>query len=684
MLHKRNKIYSLYVKEKPGLVKVGDTIRSVIQRNNETIINASLHKDHDLCRHWLAEDYTGRTFRDYEIHAVLEEQGYERELNELGHKSEWFKNINNDIIAKAIEIVAKKPPLQLITLRNHQQIVLDEMLEADKFFNLLNLAPRFGKTYLILEYAQALTEQKYDNVYLVIASKNLSSNSSFEDSYNGSHKGKPNYEFKLISSSLFVNDEIILEKLDNIPKNANVILVTDEADLASHSTISREKLRHIKEKLNVVKQIVMTGTGIYKADKIIRDESIEENTFRKTVTYSDLFELSENIVKRNFITAKMTMQEDSMMLNIAQSFAEARRHKKLVPYIDTFLYKNPDINISEDSKVAMVFINTKLNSHLVKFSKEYKSQHPDTIVTTITSEEGYSNKDSERKIKRLLRRNPGKKVVIFSRQMSSRSFSISEIDLVINMADGPLTNASIQKISRGLTQNNENTKKSSNIVLISFTDVSLGEDLFLSEHENILNETESTIINKAKRFFSLNDFSSFIFDATELTFENETDYGELFIDKLLKFSDSARYILGRIYDLDLDIDFALNSEKKRKDITKSKKTLQPSKKSESEPKEKKKNEKDNYKLKEIYSELLVCLPYISHELLKANTITELIGINEKDWDSLIPFSKESFIQNLENNGFEYQIETLFRNYDPKKNKTKIIEYMDANSELSEE
>lgn len=660
-MKQRNKIYTLYVKEKPGLVKVGDTIRSVSQRNNETIINASLHKEHELCKNWLAEDYKGRSFRDYEVHAVLEDQGYERELNELGHKSEWFKGVDNDIVQKAIEIVSKKPPLQLITLRNHQQIVLDEMLEADKYFNLLNLAPRFGKTYLILEYAQALAEQKYKDVYLIIASKNLSSNSSFEGSYNGSHKGKPNYNFELISSSLFVNDEIIIESLKNIPKNANVILVTDEADLASHSAISIEKLKRIKSELNVVKQVVMTGTGIYKADKIIRNESTDENTFRKTVTYSDLFELSDNIVKRNFITAKMTMEENSMMLNISQSFAEARRHKKLIPYIDAFLYKNPDVNIHEDSKVAMVFINTKLNSHLEKFSKEYKLAHPDTVVTTITSEEGFSNRDSEAKIERLLKRNPGKKVVIFSRQMSSRSFSIPEIDLVINMADGPLTNASIQKISRGLTQNNENTKKYSTIVLISFTDISLGEDLFLSEHENILNETESTIMNKAKRFFSLNDFSSFIFDGAELTFENETDYGELFIDKLIKFSDSSQYILGRLYDLDIEITNYLKTSKLGKDTTKSKETKDHKKSKEYKKSENhKESESEKINQLKIYSEVLVCLPTISIVLLNAKNIEELEKVNEDDWDKYLPINKDTFFRNLEKDGFKYQVETLFR------------------------
>ena len=40
----KNYLYLLRAKEKPNLVKIGDTTRDVEKRNQETITNSSLHR----------------------------------------------------------------------------------------------------------------------------------------------------------------------------------------------------------------------------------------------------------------------------------------------------------------------------------------------------------------------------------------------------------------------------------------------------------------------------------------------------------------------------------------------------------------------------------------------------------------------------------------------------------------
>ena len=657
---------------KIGQVKVGDTLERrgidarLKEQSNATAAEIKLH----FTTKAVTKD--GTSFRDYDVHRELKKMGIER----VSDKHEWFRCSPEDV-KEAIKNITKFNDVnKVITLRPHQKLTLKQMIDADTKNYLLNLAPRFGKTYLILEFAKEISK-KYDNVYLVVASKNLSSNASFTSSYNNS-----GYNFRLLESSLFKTDDSISNNLDEIPKDSNIILVTDEADLASHTKKSLAKLEKIKSTLNIIKQISMSGTGIYKADKLIKNETDVTKIY---VNYTDLLANSDNIVRRNFLNVKIDMKIDSELLNIQQSFSDSRTYNKLINYVDSLLNTNINIGLKEDSNTSMIFINTETNKNLQDFTKEYKLQHPEKYVITLTgsSEDKFrhNNKIAENNVKHYIRKNKrngtNKKIVIFSRQMSSRSFSIPEIDTVILFKDGLLSNSDYQKLSRGLTQNSSNTKISSNIIRVSCTDISIDKDIFLLENTHITKHSPEFIVGKAKRFFKYNDFSSCTFEDGSLISTNKVTDSYSFVDELMKFTDDSKYILGRIVGLNVEVSNILSS-KSSKQVTKSDATkTKPKKDKSSSTVSQTSQPTEDIAQLEKYSEILVTLPAVSNVFFGVKDVNLLHTVPESLWDDYLIIDKDTFLRNLNIPEFKFQIESLFRLYkdDDEYNHQKLYDLM---------
>jgi hypothetical protein len=109
------------------------------------------------------------------------------------------------------------------------------------------------------------------------------------------------------------------------------------------------------------------------------------------------------------------------------------------------------MNVEKD--VTMVFASTpdkKQQSLLVNLFREVLG--PQYIVELINSDET-SNREVEDQVKKTIAyaKETGKKVVFVSKDMASRSFSISEIDTVILMFDRGSYSTITQKVSRVLT-----------------------------------------------------------------------------------------------------------------------------------------------------------------------------------------------------------------------------------------
>jgi hypothetical protein len=179
----------------------------------------------------------------------------------------WFERIEE---SKKKYFQDKEQLSKVYNLKKWQDIAVKEMLVSGKKYHILGLAPRFGKTLTVLDYfKQKVLNGEYssEELWLVPASKSLSSNASFVNDYDDF--GFTQY-FNIIKDvSLFVDEDKVIQRLrKSLPINAKIVLVTDEGDLASHTKVSVEKINLIKSTFHVVEQIVMTGTGIGKATKI--------------------------------------------------------------------------------------------------------------------------------------------------------------------------------------------------------------------------------------------------------------------------------------------------------------------------------------------------------------------------------------------------------------------------------
>jgi hypothetical protein len=114
-----------------------------------------------------------------------------------------------------------------------------------------------------------------------------------------------------------------------------------------------------------------------------------------------------------------------------------------------------DLNTSEicPKQVSMIFANTPNKKEQNKFHKLVQNNlGPQYIVELINGDET-SNREAEEKAKGVVARaqREGKKVVFISKDMGSRSFSVSEIDSVFLMFDRGSYATISQKVSRVLT-----------------------------------------------------------------------------------------------------------------------------------------------------------------------------------------------------------------------------------------
>ncbi len=649
--------------EKPGwlLIKSGQTIeKSIDERVKEQdtastadpLLVVSRLVIHDNDDKDLDNKIREITHLDYNFEAHIRYDGKRNERSwvrihdlvegdcncaDLLNDKEFLERLNDRIHdvknRAALHLLGRGVSVDIV-LRIQQEHVLEEMIVADKKYNLLGLPPRFGKTYLILEYAQRYTDSMKD-IVLLVASKNLSSNSSFETSFRNSVYAD---RFHLRECSLFQPEETIDDILsENIKPHHNVFLVTDEADLGSHTEKSRAKLAAIEAKYNVVKHIVMSGTNINTANKIIRGVSSEENTYSINMSYTDMMEMTDGVmmVKRHFKDIKLDMGASEAKLNIIQSFADADHYPEVANYVDKFIGRNDNLDLTENN-VTMVFVNTERNSHLQRFVNHFKEDRSDTIETMIITSAESSNRTAEQDVKKKLahmkRHGNTKSLVIFSRQMASRSFSITEIDRVVVFKDGLISSADYQKMSRCLTW--INGKSRADIIRVSFSALGLAENLFLIEHESIVNESHETQISKGHRFFEgCNAFTSYDMSKTgKVTAKNALDV-EIIIENMIKHARETEYTLGKLWDADIVVDIDAGKVTEDTSITKSNKTAPETKLSfseaDEEPKVKDISDSDRMKYLRTQSIIVQVLPLILDTKFNVQSVDD-IGIIDED------------------------------------------------------
>lgn len=444
---------------------------------------------------------------DHDIHKKLLKLGY------IHIVREWYGGFNSDCEVSMImnQIISESEQDTRIEYipRYFQSFVKNKFLTKyrdelrfgfTKIDFALELAPRFGKTIWAIDLLNTLFLGH--NVKLcVIPTYVLTAITSFKKEFY-SFKGyssnmifvtsdddvssviKNNYGKKLIVVAISLHmrgHESKLEVIKSLPSQDKVSII-DEADFGAHRMNSQGKIDYLNCGLN----IYMTGTAIERVasplsnlrDNIIRWsytdmmmvkkgehpiqdrlQSIDESKNSvKDIVVPQFMRLFLGGVVDNFYSIEPEYRTDWNKL-----FADVDKAKPILSNLIKSLFGEyngrltylVDLNTSEicPKDVTMIFAGTPDKKQQKKFHKLVQDNlGPQYIVELINGDET-SNREVEEKSKGIVARaqRERKKVVFISKDMGSRSFSLSEIDTVILMFDRGSYATISQKVSRVLT-----------------------------------------------------------------------------------------------------------------------------------------------------------------------------------------------------------------------------------------
>lgn len=162
--------------------------------------------------------------------------------------------------------------------------------------------------------------------------------------------------------------------------------------------------------------------------------------------------------------------------------------------------------IGKQPKVLHFFVGCQTNKEMNKLADIFKNVLGDnTIIRVLSGTNGATNKTSEEIVKEDIKQCKDENkdgVVIISREMGSRSFSISEIDAVILMYDNGSVSSLVQKTSRSLTGGLDyygNEKKEGNIISLALDPNRVDSvDLFILE-ESLKNKQKDESFDSVVR-----------------------------------------------------------------------------------------------------------------------------------------------------------------------------------------
>jgi hypothetical protein len=444
---------------------------------------------------------------DHDVHKKLIKLGY------IHIVREWYGGFNsdNEVIAVMNKIIAESSKDTRIEYkpRYFQSVIKNQFLTKyqdeirlgyDKIDFALELAPRFGKTIWAIDLLNTLFVEH--NIKLCVIPtyvltaitsfkkefytfKGYSSNIEFVTSENDLQSViDENYGKKLIVVAISLHMREHESKLEIIKSLSSYdkVSIIDEADFGAHRMNSQGKIDYLNCGLN----IYMTGTAIERVvsplsnlrDNIIRwsysdmlmvkrgehpiqtgIQSLDESKSSvKDIVVPQFMRLSLGGVVNNFYSVPPEYRTDWNKL-----FSDVDKAKPILSNLIKSLFGEYngkltyliDLNTSEicSKDITMIFAGTPDKKQQKKFYKLVQDNlGPQYIVELINGDET-SNREAEEKAKGVVARaqREGKKVVFISKDMGSRSFSVSEIDTVILMFDRGSYATISQKVSRVLT-----------------------------------------------------------------------------------------------------------------------------------------------------------------------------------------------------------------------------------------
>jgi len=444
---------------------------------------------------------------DHEVHKKLTSMGYVHIIRE------WYGGFTSDdeVVTVMSQIISETSQDTRVEYapRYFQSVIKNQFLSKyqdelslgyKKIDFALELAPRFGKTIWAIDLLNTLFLNQEIKL-CVIPSYVLTAITSFKKEFHifrGYSSNmvfvtsdddielviKDNYGKKLIviALSLHIREhESKLEIIKSLPSKDKVSII-DEADFGAHRMNSQGKIDYLNCGLN----IYMTGTAIERValplsnlrDNIIRwsytdmlmvkegshpiqiglDSLDESKNSVKDIVIPQFMRLSLGGVIDNFYSIEPEYRTDWNKL-----FADVDKAKPVLSNLIKSLFGVyngkltylVDLDTSEicSKDVTMIFAGTPNKKQQNKFHKLVQENlGPQFIVELINGDET-SNKEAEEMAKKVVARaqREGKKVVFISKDMGSRSFSVSEIDTVMLMFDRGSYATVTQKISRVLT-----------------------------------------------------------------------------------------------------------------------------------------------------------------------------------------------------------------------------------------
>jgi len=457
-----------------------------------------------------------------------------------------------DFVTNIIKKQIGKSGLNTYVPRAYQKWVADQVVAAvmagDKIIG-CELAARFGKTLWALDVFQQLTKE--GKQYMILPAYVLTACSSFRkevasfedfqdivfinyDDADFQEQVEANKDKKLvITASLHVDADSskydVITALDDDKKVAFI----DEADFGAHTESSRAVL----DKFNCSTTILMTGTAIeralagYDVDKIVKWSYfdmllLKDGNHPRLDTVEDkqsAIDSCAEIVRPKMF--KMAMPEAALMQETLPDFLQTK-WGKLLEDVDKckftlgaiikamFMGQADVVELNALSlasvtpaNVTMIFGAFKNKQQHGKFVKLVQSVLSDDFVVIKVNGDETSNSKAELAVKSKVAnaKLKGKRVIIVSKDMASRSFSIPEIDTVFLMYDGGLLSQTVQKTSRAFTPGKtyDGEEKKEGVIVSLSLDNNREEidpiDLYVVAEANRINDGEESLQDSIRR-----------------------------------------------------------------------------------------------------------------------------------------------------------------------------------------
>lgn len=516
-----NKIYFLEVVEKPGWCKAGDTHRDVETRNNETLTNASLHRSRPA-QYVVARKYNGKTFRDKAFHKFLESKGIERELNDNGSKSEWFKMSTETGLEMLGEFV-EMPVRPVANFRKAQSYLIDKIQEAvDNGHQYINsgFCMRAGKTLI------SLKSSDNNSVMPVYIGKNLTSQASAE---------RDNEKFgivpEMITQSLHGVDELtdgeLSKRTKQIIKNideANVVdrklwFFVDEVDDSSHTRRSREIITPVVDhyrKLGKFFAIMpMSGTRAHRGHKILNDLNPDSIVDLSLEYYEMQILQPETTCRREFRHISFYSGDEDGLQNISDSMKNSDSgHKSLGTVVQKLLGTNNfDIDINPDFPNWFIKFATVGKANCNKLV-DYLNRNHSTVegqnYLYVAINGDYTKSKQAEEFCESIISGTDRTVVFITQGMATTSFSVPSIGTSVVFTDNEITADDTQALHRSCTW--AFGKLSGNQIVVT-TNASMDhtfDDIF--EEEIKLAQTREEKIEIYRELLNTNSMAHFTVD----------------------------------------------------------------------------------------------------------------------------------------------------------------------------